>query len=276
MAIYAIGDVQGCFEPLQRLLDHIQFDARADRLWFVGDLVNRGPDSLAALRYVQSLGDAAISVLGNHDLHLLAVAEGFARLKRDDTLDEVLAAPDREDLLDWLRHRPLMHFEAGCAVVHAGLLPQWSVTRALGLAAEVETQLGGPSYRSLLAKMYGNQPDRWNELLTGPDRVRVIVNAMTRMRVCTADGIMEFAHKGKPAGMPAGFLPWFEVPGRRSLDTTVIFGHWSALGLVRQPNLFGLDTGCLWGRRLTALRIEDRQVFQVDCRQPAAGRARSR
>jgi bis(5'-nucleosyl)-tetraphosphatase (symmetrical) len=276
MPTYAIGDVQGCFEPLQRLLDKIQFDPRADRLWFVGDLVNRGPDSLATLRYVQSLGESAVTVLGNHDLHLLAVAEGFARLKRDDTLDDVLEAPDRDELLDWLRHRPLMHFEAGCAVVHAGLLPAWSVTHALELAGEVEAQLRAPAYRTLLAKMYGNQPDRWNESLTGPDRSRVIVNAMTRMRVCTADGAMEFAHKGKPSGMPEGYLPWFAVPGRRSRDTTIIFGHWSALGLVRQPNVFGLDTGCLWGRQLTALRIEDRRVIQVGCRQPAEGKVRSR
>jgi bis(5'-nucleosyl)-tetraphosphatase (symmetrical) len=276
MATYAIGDVQGCFEPLQRLLDDIQFDARNDRLWFVGDLVNRGPDSLATLRFVQSLDETAITVLGNHDLHLLAVAEGFARLKRDDTLDEVLAAPDREELLDWLRQRPLMHFEPGYAMVHAGLLPSWSITHALELAAEVEAQLRAPAYRSLLAKMYGNQPDRWNEQLTAPDRWRVIVNAMTRMRVCTVDGAMEFAHKGKPSGMPQGYLPWFAVPGRRSRDTPVIFGHWSALGLVREPTVFGLDSGCLWGRQLTALRLEDQRVFQVHCRTPGEGKGRSR
>jgi bis(5'-nucleosyl)-tetraphosphatase (symmetrical) len=276
MATYAIGDVQGCYQALQRLLDLIRFDAAEDRLWFVGDLVNRGPDSLAALRFVQSLGEVALTLLGNHDLHLLAVAEGFARLKRDDTLDDILAAPDRDDLLDWLRHRPLMHYEAGCAMVHAGLLPAWSVTRALELAQEVEAQLRAPSYRSFLAKMYGNQPDRWDERLTGHDRLRIIVNAMTRMRVCTADGILEFAHKGKPAGMPAGYLPWFAVPGRRSRDTTVIFGHWSALGLVEEPNLYGLDTGCLWGRELTALRLDDRRLFQVDCRPPGKEKGRGR
>jgi bis(5'-nucleosyl)-tetraphosphatase (symmetrical) len=276
MATYAIGDLQGCFEPLQRLLDQIRFDPAEDRLWFVGDLVNRGPDSLATLRYVHSLGEAAITVLGNHDLHLVAVAEGFARLKRDDTLDEILAAPDREPLLDWLRHRPLMHFEQDVAMVHAGLLPSWSVTRALELAAEVEAQLRAPGYRSFLAQMYGNQPDRWDERLAGTDRLRVIVNAMTRMRLCTVDGVMEFAHKGKPDTLPAGYLPWFAVPGRGSRDTTVIFGHWSALGLVQQPNLYGLDSGCLWGRRLSALRLDDRRVFQSSCRRPSKGKVRSR
>ena len=276
MATYAIGDVQGCFEPLQELLDRIRFDPAEDRLWFVGDLVNRGPDSLATLRYVQSLGDAAITVLGNHDLHLLAVAEGFAKLKRDDTLDELLAAPDREDLLDWLRHRNLMHFEAGVAMVHAGLLPAWTVTRALELAGEVEAQLRAPTYRSFLARMYGNHPDRWDDGLAGPDRLRVIVNAMTRMRVCTPDGEMEFSHKGKPEDPPPGFVPWFEVPGRQSRDTPVIFGHWSALGLLREPNICCLDTGCLWGRRLSAFRLEDRRVFQIGCRRSGAGKGRAR
>jgi bis(5'-nucleosyl)-tetraphosphatase (symmetrical) len=266
MATYAIGDLQGCYEPLQRLLDRIRFDAARDRLWLVGDLVNRGPDSLATLRCVHALGEAALTLLGNHDLHLLAVAEGFAKLKRDDTLEDVLTAPDREVLLEWLRHQPLMHYEAGYAMVHAGLLPSWSVTHALELAAEVEAALRASNYRSFLARMYGNQPARWDEDLTGHDRLRVIVNAMTRMRVCTADGTMEFAHKGKPGGMPKGYLPWFAVPDRRSLDTTVIFGHWSALGLVLEPNVVGLDTGCVWGRQLTALRLEDRQLFQVECR----------
>jgi bis(5'-nucleosyl)-tetraphosphatase (symmetrical) len=265
MATYAIGDLQGCYEPLQRLLDHIRFDPGRDRLWLVGDIVNRGPDSLATLRYVQSLGESALTLLGNHDLHLLTVAEGFAKLKRDDTLDDILAAPDREALLEWLRQRPLMHYEAGYAMVHAGLLPSWSVTRALELAAEVEAALRASSYRSFLARMYGNRPDRWDEGLTGHDRLRVIVNAMTRMRVCTADGAMEFVHKGKPGGLPKGYMPWFAVPNRRSLDTPVIFGHWSALGLVLEPNVAGLDTGCLWGRQLTALRLDDRQLFQVAC-----------
>jgi bis(5'-nucleosyl)-tetraphosphatase (symmetrical) len=279
MSTYAIGDVQGCFRALQRLLDHVGFDEREDRLWFVGDLVNRGPDSLATLRFVETLGDTAVSVLGNHDLHLLAVAEGFEKLKRGDTLDEVLKASDRDQLLEWLRYRPLMHVEPGLradapavgavdgdyAMVHAGLLPSWSVARALELAAEVEAALRGPSYRSFLAGMYGNRPERWSDSLTGLERLRVIVNAMTRLRLCTADDAMEFEHKGLPTHLPPGYLPWYEVPGRRSANSTIVFGHWSALGLVQQPNLIGLDTGCLWGRRLSALRLEDRRVFQVPC-----------
>jgi bis(5'-nucleosyl)-tetraphosphatase (symmetrical) len=274
MTTYAIGDLQGCYEPLQRLLDRIRFDPARDRVWFVGDLVNRGPDSLATLRFVRSLGDASVTVLGNHDLHLLAVAEGFARLKRDDTLDDILAAPDRAELLDWLRHRPLMHFEDGVAMVHAGLLPGWSISRALALAAEVEAQLRAPAYRSFLAQMYGNLPDRWDERLAGSDRLRVIVNAMTRMRICTANGVMEFAHKGAAKDLPAGYLPWFAAPARASGDTPVVFGHWSALGLVRQDNVFGLDTGCLWGRKLSALRLDDRQVVQVGCRSQREGTGR--
>jgi bis(5'-nucleosyl)-tetraphosphatase (symmetrical) len=270
MATYAIGDIQGCFEPLQRLLDEVGFDARGDRLWLVGDLVNRGPDSLATLRFVQSLGEASLVVLGNHDLHLLAVAEGYEKLKREDTLQQVLDAPDRDALLDWLRQCPLMHFEDGWAMVHAGLLPAWSVSRALELAAEVEAALRAPTYRSFLARMYGNHPERWSDALAGHDRLRVIVNAMTRMRLCTVEGEMEFAHKGRPKQLPAGYLPWFDVPERRSRDTPLIFGHWSALGLIKRPDLFGLDTGCLWGRRLTALRLEDRRLFQVRCRDAKA------
>jgi bis(5'-nucleosyl)-tetraphosphatase (symmetrical) len=275
MATYAIGDIQGCFEPLQRLLDQIGFDAGSDRLWLVGDLVNRGPDSLATLRFVRSLGETAVVVLGNHDLHMLAVAEGHEKLKRGDTLQDVLDAPDRDTLLDWLRQCPLMHFEDGWAMVHAGLLPAWNVSRALELAAEVEAALRAPAYRSFLARMYGNHPERWSDTLGGYDRLRVIVNAMTRMRLCTAEGEMEFTHKGRPKDPPAGYLPWFDVPERRSRDTPLIFGHWSALGLVKRPNLFGLDTGCLWGRRLTALRLEDRRLFQVPCR-GAKGPARAR
>jgi len=270
MATYAIGDIQGCFEPLQRLLDAVRFDDSSDRLWFVGDLVNRGPDSLATLRFIRSLGETAVCVLGNHDLHLLAVAEGFEKLKRADTLADILTAPDREVLLEWLRQRPLMHVEQGYAMVHAGLLPEWTISRALALAGEVEAALQGSSYRSFLAQMYGNQPARWDDDLTGFDRLRVIVNAMTRLRVCRPDGEMEFDHKGSLRDAPDGFLPWFEVPTRRSRDTAIIFGHWSALGPLKMPNLFALDTGCLWGRRLSALRLEDRRLIQVSCRARAA------
>jgi bis(5'-nucleosyl)-tetraphosphatase (symmetrical) len=207
MATYAIGDIQGCFEPLQRLLDEVGFDAGSDRLWLTGDLVNRGPDSLATLRFVRSLGESAVLTLGNHDLHLLAVAEGCEKLKREDRLQDVLDAPDRDALLDWLRHCPLMHFEGGWAMVHAGLLPAWSVSRALELAAEVEAALRAPTYRSFLARMYGNHPERWNEALTGI-RLRVTVNAGGC--AATAEG-MEFTHKGHHSRR--GLSPWFNVPG---------------------------------------------------------------
>jgi bis(5'-nucleosyl)-tetraphosphatase (symmetrical) len=270
VATYAIGDPQGCYAALQRLLDAIRFDDRTDRLWFVGDLVNRGPDSLATLRFVKALGESAVSLLGNHDLHLLAVAQGVQRQRRDDTLQEVLDAPDRDELLAWLRGRPLMHVERGVAIVHAGLLPQWTVDQARGLAREVEQALSGEHWGELLRRMYGNQPARWSDELSGYDRLRVIINAMTRLRLCTAQGEMEFGHKGRLEDAPPGYLPWFDVPARRSRGTPVIFGHWSALGLKLSDDLIGLDTGCLWGRRLTAFRLEDRRIFQVSCRAAAA------
>lgn len=275
MSTYAIGDVQGCFLALRGLLQQIGFDAGRDRLWFVGDLVNRGPDSLATLRFVKDLGQAAVCVLGNHDLHLIAVAGGHAKLRKDDTLNDVLTAPDRDDLIDWLRRRPLMHVEGEYALVHAGLLPAWSVTRAIDLAHEVERALRAPDFDRLLARMYSNDPDHWNEKLTGFARLRVIINAMTRMRVCTSDGAMALRYKGDAADLPAGALPWFAVPGRASQSSCIIFGHWSALGLVLESNVIGLDTGCLWGRKLSALRLEDRELFQFSCRD-AAGPARRR
>ena len=265
MATYAIGDLQGCFDPLQELLGETGFNKSRDRLWFVGDLVNRGPQSLEVLRFVKSLGKAGVSVLGNHDLHLLMVAEGRAKRHKADTLGGILDAPDREDLLAWLRRLPLTHVEGEYAMVHAGLLPSWTAAQAAQLGKEVEQVLRGPSWPDLMANMYGNQPDRWDDALTGFDRLRVIINAMTRLRVCTADGHMEFSHKGKLEDIPEGYMPWFAVPGRRSADSTVICGHWSALGLRAETKLLALDTGCLWGRRLSAVRLEDRRVFQVSC-----------
>jgi bis(5'-nucleosyl)-tetraphosphatase (symmetrical) len=265
MAIYAIGDVQGSFEELQRLLRAIGFDGDQDRLWFVGDLVNRGPASLATLRFVRDLGARALAVLGNHDLHLLALAHGFAKQRKDDTLGDVLAAPDRDELLDWLRHRPMIHVDADHVLVHAGVLPQWDVATAKALAREVEAELRGPRHREFLAQLYGSRPDRWSESLRGIDRLRVIVNAMTRLRFCTPDGVMEFLTKGETTEAPAGYLPWFDVPGRKSADRTVICGHWSALGLRIAPNLLALDSGCVWGGKLTAIRLEDRRLYQVPC-----------
>jgi len=265
MATYAIGDVQGSFEELRALLEQVAFDGGRDRLWFVGDLVNRGPASLATLRFVRELGERALVVLGNHDLHLLAVAHGFAKARDDDTLTEVLAAPDRDVLLDWLRRRPLMHVEADHALVHAGLLPQWDIATARALAEEVEETLRGPRYREFFSQLYGSRPDRWSEDLRGIERLRVIVNAMTRLRFCTLDGVMEFQTKGETAQAPSGYVPWFDVPHRRSASHTVICGHWSALGLRLAPRLLALDSGCVWGGKLSAVRLEDRRLYQVKC-----------
>ena len=267
MATYAIGDIQGCYDEMRRLLDTIGFDPTQDRLWLVGDLVNRGPQSPEVLRYLRSLGDRAISVLGNHDLHLLVVAAGVRKPHRGDTLDALLAAPDRDELLDWLRRQRLMHAGEGYAMVHAGLLPQWSIAQALALAREVETALQGADYGEFLNHMYGNTPVQWRDDLAGYDRLRVIVNAMTRLRLCTPEGVMEFTHKTGLADAPAGYLPWFDVPGRASSDTPVLFGHWAALGLLLRQDALGLDSGCVWGRRLTAVRLEDRRVFQCGCQE---------
>ena len=270
MAIYAVGDVQGCHAELVQLLEDIRFDAAADKLWLVGDLVNRGPDSLAVLRLVKSLGDSAITVLGNHDLHLLAVAEGAAELNRNDTLDEILNAPDRDELLYWLRNQCLLHAQDGYVLVHAGLLPQWNVAQAESLAREVEAALRGGDCAAFLAHMYGNAPHNWDDGLSGYKRLRVIVNAFTRMRICTPEGEMEFKFKSEVENIPAGYMAWFDVPQRASRDATAIVGHWSALGLLLRKNIIALDTGCLWGGPMSAIRLEDRQLFQVSCKNPVA------
>jgi bis(5'-nucleosyl)-tetraphosphatase (symmetrical) len=265
MATYAIGDVQGCYDALRRLLDSIGYDPAADVLWFVGDLVNRGPQSLETLRFVRGLGDGAVTVLGNHDLSLLVIAAGHSKPHRGDTIDPILAAPDRDELLDWVRHQKMMHADGGHAMVHAGLLPQWTIERALELAREVEAALRAPDYALLLQHMYGNTPDAWDEALSGYDRLRVVVNAMTRLRLCDARGRMEFSHKTGLDTAPQGFMPWFEAPERASAGTPIVFGHWAALGLVVRSNLAAIDTGCVWGRELTALRLEDRRLFQCRC-----------
>jgi len=275
MATYAIGDLQGCLNPLQQLLRQIAFDPAKDRLWFTGDLVNRGPQSLETLRYVRALGDSAVTVQGNHDLHLLAVAAGHGKERADDTLHDILRAPDRDELLHWLRHRPMLHAEGEYVLVHAGLLPAWSVAKARDLAAEVEQRLRAADHAAFFAELYGSKPDRWDDELQGMDRLRVIVNAMTRMRFCSADGVMEFHTKGEADQAPPGFMPWFDVPRRASANATVVFGHWSALGLYQRPNLLGLDSGCVWGGQLTAVRLEDRRAFQCACA-PAADLARVR
>ncbi len=267
MATYAIGDVQGCFGALKRLLQACGFHRARDRLWFVGDLVNRGPDSLATLRFVKNLGAGAVTVLGNHDFHLLAVAAGHAKKHRGDTLDAVLAAPDCDELLAWLRQQPMLHVERDWVMVHAGLLPQWSVAKAQLLAREVETELRGANWGKFLAKLYGDRPDSWSEDLHGAERLRVIVNAMARMRFCSAEGTIEFHTKGETATAPPGFFPWFDAPGRASRDHTIVCGHWSTLGLKLAPKLVALDSGCVWGGKLSALRLDDRALFQVTCEQ---------
>ncbi|HLB14621.1 MAG TPA: symmetrical bis(5'-nucleosyl)-tetraphosphatase [Burkholderiales bacterium] len=275
MATFAIGDVQGCFEELEDLLGEIGFSRSRDRLWFVGDLVNRGPSSLEVLRFVKGLDDRAVVVHGNHDLHLLTLAAGHAKRRDDDTFDDVLAAPDRDELLDWLRFRPMLHVEDEYVMVHAGLLPSWPVAQAQDLAAEVEAELRSRRHRLFLAELYGSRPDAWDDGLRGMDRLRVIVNAMTRMRFCSADGVMELRVKGEVEQAPPGFMPWFEVPGRKTRGVPVICGHWSALGLKLKRDLLALDTACVWGGALTAVRLEDRRLFQVQCAR-AADLARAR
>ncbi|MEE4377604.1 MAG: symmetrical bis(5'-nucleosyl)-tetraphosphatase [Candidatus Competibacteraceae bacterium] len=268
MAVYAIGDVQGCYDPLQRLLEQLRFDPAQDMLWFAGDLVNRGPQSLQVLRLVQSLGDRAVTVLGNHDLTLLVVAAGYRQARRKDTFDSILNAPDREALLDWLRQCPLLHHDAalGFTMVHAGLAPQWDLAQAQACAMELETALRGPDYLEFLAQMFGNKPVRWTNSLTGIKRLRFIVNALTRMRFCHRDGTLEFTQKGPPGSQPKSLLPWFEVPKRRNADLNVVFGHWAALGYYRTHGIYAMDSGCVWGKRLTALCLDEPENVQwVSC-----------
>jgi bis(5'-nucleosyl)-tetraphosphatase (symmetrical) len=266
MAIYAIGDVQGCFSALERLVRQLQFNPLKDRLWFVGDLVNRGPDSATVLRYIRALGDATVTVLGNHDLHLLAVGTGCVQPREKDTFRDVLTAPDCDDLLEWLRHQPLLYREADFALIHAGLLPQWSVKDADTYAKEVQTILGSTDYRSFLTALYDDKrARRWSSGMTGMDRLVVITKVLTRLRICTVEGRMDLSFKRPPEQAPSGYLPWFQVPNRLNTDATIFFGHWAALGLHIQDNVIGLDSGCVWGRQLTAVRLDDRQVFQVSC-----------
>ena len=275
VARYAIGDVQGCAAELRALLDRLDFSADRDQLWFVGDLVNRGPDSLGVLRFVKALGDNAIVVLGNHDLHLLARAHGAQReAKRGDTLDDILAARDRRSLLDWLRSRHLAWQDPvhGELLIHAGLLPQWTVTQTLALAAEVEQSLRDDP-DALFADMYGNDPDRWSDALRGMPRLRCVINALTRLRYCTADGSMKLKLKQAPDDSQTSVMPWFSVPHRASRGTTVVFGHWSTLGFHTGDGVIALDTGCVWGGTLSAWSFEKRRVVSEPCRgyQPVGG-----
>ncbi len=274
MSTYAIGDVQGCYDELVLLLDKINFDARRDRLWFTGDLVNRGPKSVETLRLVRSFGDAAVAILGNHDLFMLGVAHGAGHAHKGDTFADVLTAPDAASLLDWLRHQPLAHRESidgsDWLLVHAGVLPGWDAAHTIELAHELEHAVRhDPDY---FTHMRGNLPAAWSETLGGYERLRVIVNALTRLRFCTVNGVMDFTTKTEVA--PAGHLAWYEVPARRTRDTSVVFGHWAARGLTLDAHLAGIDTGCVWGRQLTALRLEDRALFAVECAVGAGGYGR--
>ena len=267
---FVIGDLQGCAHEAQILLDRINSEAGGEsRILFVGDLINRGPDSLGALRLVRALsaatGGRVDAVLGNHDLHLLAVDAGVQPLGRSDTLEAILAAPDRADLLGWLRTRPMALHEAGHLMVHAGVAPAWTAERTVALAGEVESALRGPDWRDFLASMYGNQPDRWDDGLTGIARLRCIVNVLTRMRLCHPDGRLDFKQKESATAPPGSdLMPWFDLPGRRT-GATVVFGHWSALGLLLRDDMIALDSGCVWGGTLSAICLEDRSLLQVAC-----------
>jgi bis(5'-nucleosyl)-tetraphosphatase (symmetrical) len=275
MAVFAIGDVQGCKDELDTLLDRLRFDASCDRLWFVGDLVNRGPRSLDTLRFVKSLGDAAITVLGNHDLHLLALARGGADWRDGDAgLRPVVDAPDADELLDWLQTRPLLHRDAslGLSMLHAGLPPQWTLQTAATCADEVQRRLGGEMAGQLYQRMYGNEPDTWRDDLDGWDRIRFTINALTRLRVCdAATGRMVLKFKGLPATAPRGTQPWFRIPWRRSAGARLVVGHWSAMGYVNEDGVLGLDTGCVWGGTLAAQRIDVPDALPVQVANQAGG-----
>lgn len=264
MAVYAIGDVQGCYDELMRMLDRIEFDASSDRIWLAGDLVNRGPRSVDVLRLAKELGDRCVTVLGNHDLHLLANAAGVVEYQHDmDTIAPVLEAPDREALIDWLRQQRLFHHDAelGFSMVHAGLPPCWTVSEALERAREVEAVLRGENWREFFSHMYGNRPKRWSDDLTGWDRLRYITNCFTRLRYCHEDGRLALKFKGAPENKPLHQKPWFEMPNRASADDRIVFGHWSTLGTGQYGNVFSLDSGAVWGDSLTAVRI-DRAPFE--------------
>ena len=273
MAYYLIGDLQGCDAPLERLLAKIAFSPSRDTLYVLGDLVNRGPASAAVLRRLMGHGDAAQCLLGNHDLSLLAVAHGDRAPHRNDTMDSVLLAPDRDAMLDWLRHRAMAIHAHGILMVHGGVLPSWDLRQVLALAGEVEGVLRGPGLEEFLANMYGNQPDRWDHGLRGWDRLRVVVNALTRLRFCTPEGVMDLRASGGLHQAPPGYLPWFDVPDRRTAGVPIAFGPWSTLGYLRRPDVISLDTGCVWGGCLSALRLTadgNHELIQEQCEQAQA------
>ena len=269
MTTYAVGDIQGCLQPLQQLLEEVDFNPDSDSLWVVGDMVNRGPDSLGTLRFLRQLGPSVIAILGNHDLHFLALAYHTTKAHRSDTLEELLAAPDLPELIDWIRHCKLMHTDTtlGYTMVHAGIAPQWSLEQALALAHELESTLQSDSkIEPYLTAMYGNEPNCWHNDLTGNDRLRAITNYFTRLRFCKADGTMELTSKTGIDQTPSGYAPWFSFSNRITRQDKIIFGHWAALeGKTLTPNVFALDTGCIWGGKLTLMRLNDETKFQCLC-----------
>jgi bis(5'-nucleosyl)-tetraphosphatase (symmetrical) len=270
MATYAIGDIQGCYDELRRLLDRLEFNPAEDRIWFVGDLVNRGPLSLQVLRFVRNLKDRAVTVLGNHDLHLLALAAGNEKHSGKSNLQDVLEAPDRDELVHWLRHQPVMHYDPGkgFAMIHAGLPPQWTLHQALSCARELEQVLRGPDYGAFIRRIYGNEPSLWSDSLEGMDRLRFVVNCLTRLRYCDAEGKLALKEKRVPGAHPPHLIPWFAVPGRETRGDRILFGHWSTLGYIAAHNVWSLDSGCVWGGSLTAIRLRKRKPMSpvsVEC-----------
>lgn len=266
MAIYAIGDIQGCYDEFRRLLDFISFDPGQDQLWLAGDLVNRGPKSLETLRFVKGLGPAAVTVLGNHDLHLIATVVSLGKSGKKDTLGDILRADDCEELIHWLRHQKLFHHNGEFCMLHAGLPPQWDFATTERMARETEQAMQSPDHERFFRSMYGNKPSVWRDDLPKLDKLRFAINCFSRLRYCTADGVMDFGPKGAPGTQPEHLLPWFQVPGRKSRDMRIIFGHWSTLGYYEGDNCYGIDTGCLWGGQLTALELSDQpQRFAIDC-----------
>ena len=270
MAIFAIGDIQGCVMPLEQLLERIEFDPGKDRLWLTGDLVNRGPNSLATLQLIRSFGDCVVSVLGNHDLHFLAVASGVQRPRRGDTLATLMKSPELDEIVDWIRHRPLMHCDNSvkAIMVHAGIYPGWSRKQAMARASEVEAALRSDDYVDFIRSMYGNRPSKWSPDLARKDRLRFIVNTFTRMRYCDRKGNLNLAQKGPPGSQPKRYRPWFEHDGMKCRSWRIVFGHWASLGCHQMGRFISLDSGCVWGERLTAARLDERfyaPMWHIGC-----------
>lgn len=269
MATYAIGDIQGCYDPLCRLLEKVKFDQSIDRLWFAGDLVNRGPKSLETLRLVKGLGDTAVTVLGNHDIHLLALHYGVRKRKeKDSTLQQTLDADDADELIGWLQSRPLVHIEGNTILVHAGVHPHWNISTLYAVKQELEHTISDLKTKKSLSALYGNTRGSWQSAEESPHRLRYALNVLTRMRYCESNAIPEYQCAEPPGNQPDHLVPWFEIPNPSLQDYTILFGHWAALGFHHYHNVYALDSGCVWGNALTALRLDDKQVFHISCENP--------